>query len=231
MDAKLACFMVLICVTSPSSAAKQLVCNISYDDQLMDRMIMTQVKVETILSEVRKTEERIQSALDNFRQELNQQSEEYGSLRQEMTDFKESAIVPTVAFLAYNLNDASAEEGQILRFTTTKFDKGSGYDSLTGIYTTPVAGVYQFSVQLYIANGQWYFFHIKTEEKVILKTVFFDDAGSHYGSQTATGTAVLDANTRVWVESELSFSGNDFFLGHQHRAWNSFSGVLINTIN
>jgi hypothetical protein len=139
--------------------------------------------------------------------------------------------VPTVAFLAYNLNDASAEEGDRLRFTVKHFDVGSGYEPLTGMYTTPVSGVYQFTVQLYIANGQWCFFHIRSKDKIIMKTVFYDDAGSHYGTQTAVGTAILDANTKVWIETEKSSSGNDFFFPHQHRAWNSFSGVLINTIN
>ncbi|XP_053390928.1 A disintegrin and metalloproteinase with thrombospondin motifs adt-1-like [Mercenaria mercenaria] len=138
------------------------------------------------------------------------------------------ATVKNVAFQAHTLTNTAPLNGEKLVFSTTTLDKGSGYNNKSGIYITPVAGIYMFTLQLCITASRFIYFEIDTAEGPIHKGCFNDDASDFSGCQTATTIAELGAKEHVWIKSGSSTSGTDFW--KESKVWNSFSGVLISTV-
>ena len=71
-----------------SLADDTYVCNITYDDKVMEKMIGTQVKVEGMMKEFNEVESRVATKLDNFKQTLQEQEEKYDALRKEVAELR-----------------------------------------------------------------------------------------------------------------------------------------------
>ncbi|XP_053374028.1 collagen alpha-2(VIII) chain-like [Mercenaria mercenaria] len=199
-------------------------------------MIKTEIYVDKIKSETEIMQQRMSEKLDGIQEdwgktknELNDAKADNRKVVEEIKDKVESiSTVQAVAFLAHNIKNTAPSNGETLVFSMTHFDVGSGYNNETGIYTTPVAGIYLFTLQLCISSSRYVAFEIDTTNGPILKGCFNDEGGSYNGCKTATAVTELGIKEHVWIKNEQSTSGTDFWKGSY--TWNSFSGVLISAV-
>ncbi|XP_053390396.1 uncharacterized protein LOC123544428 [Mercenaria mercenaria] len=207
-----------------------------YEEKTLEKMIKTEIYVDKIKSETEHMQQKMSEKMDGIQEdwkktqlELKEANEDNEKAVEEIKNKVESlSTVQAVAFLAHNIKNKGPSDGETIVFSTTHFDVGSGYNNKNGTYTTPVAGIYMFTLQLCITGRRYIYFEIDTENGPILKGCFNDDSGSYDGCQTATTIAELGAKERVWIKSGSSSSGTDFWT--QSTVWNSFSGVLISTV-
>ncbi|XP_060596404.1 uncharacterized protein LOC132750436 [Ruditapes philippinarum] len=150
-------------------------------------MIRTEIKVETMVNEVKKTEDNVIRTLsditravsdftnmfadmkENITDEMLKRSDEIerreGSFkklfeetrtnltsdmeakREELTQLQGKLERPPIAFHAHHVEDLVLDTAdEIIIFTKSVINEGTGYDTSTGIFTAPVGGLYQFDV-------------------------------------------------------------------------------------
>ncbi|XP_053404079.1 collagen alpha-1(VIII) chain-like isoform X2 [Mercenaria mercenaria] len=199
-------------------------------------MIKTEIFVEKIKSDNENMQLQMSSRFDalqddweNVKNEINDAREENRKVIDKIKDKVDDQENVAVAFAAHNLEKISPKNGETLVFSRTSFDRGSSYNNKTGVYVTPVAGIYMFNLHLCLSDGHYVYYEIDTENEPIMMGLFSDDDGRYVSCQMATTTAILGAKERVWIKVVSSVSGLRFF--KDSRVWNSFSGVLLTTIN
>lgn len=111
-------------------------------------------------------------------------------------------------------------DGQPLVFSTISFNIGSGYDSNTGIFTTPVDGTYLFTARLCTNTKELINYAIVVDGSDVTRGVHY---GSTHDCASFNTAVVLRTGNQVWVT--CAFPGNQIF-GDDYR-WNIFSGVLL----
>ncbi|XP_053374252.1 uncharacterized protein LOC128546877 [Mercenaria mercenaria] len=207
-----------------------------YEEKTLEKMIKTEIYVDKIKSETENMQQKMSEKLDGIQEDWEKTERELKVAK----DDNEKAVeeikakidgllsVSAVGFQAHDIMKTAPRNGETLVFSTTTFDIGSGYNNKTGIYVTPVAGIYMFTLQLCMEQSRYFYFEIVSRVSPILKGCMYDDAGSTRGCQTATAVAVLGAKEHVWVKCVRSTSGAD--IKKESDVWNSLSGVLISTI-
>ncbi|XP_045202038.2 uncharacterized protein LOC123555495 [Mercenaria mercenaria] len=207
-----------------------------YEEKTLEKMIKTELYVEKIKSDTENMQLQISNRLDALqddwektKQEVNDAREDNRKVIDKIKDKIDGQENVAVAFLAHNLENTSPMSGETLVFSTTYFDRGSGYNNKTGVYVTPVAGIYMFNLQLCITDGHYVYYEIDTEKEPVMRGLFTDEDVLNHSCQMATAAAILDAKERVWIKVISSISGLHFW--KDSRVWNSFSGVLFATIN
>ncbi|XP_060576123.1 heavy metal-binding protein HIP-like [Ruditapes philippinarum] len=240
-------FLSFLAFLSPSRAdGGSETCQVSKEKQLLEEMIRTQVKVEAMLQEIRKTEEHVVSVLEYRKQDVqksledlkedqaNQKNEldklklENADLQQKIQSVQESTYrVPIVFFAARGMKSSYLTNGQTIIFPTTLNNLGSGYNNGTGVFTAPVSGLYQFSVRLCLLQDQYVYVAIVSENDVIMKTRLIDEGATHNACSSVSGLAILKRGGNVWVKSSSSSDGNNVWV-RPTSVWNTFSGALIN---
>ena len=131
------------------------------------------------------------------------------------------------AFSAYPATNYGAAGTSLVYHTATLYNIGSNYNTSNYRFTAPVAGVYQFSLNLNIYNcgtGDYYF-----------PALFKNGSGIHYGDRQY-GLGATDTNANVSAAIYLSVgdyvqpycvssAGAYNFSGAS--VWNSFTGVFL----
>ncbi len=138
--------------------------------------------------------------------------------------FPFSASADSVFFAAFNVETfpISSDE-EVIAWNTAVINPGGNYDTLTGAYTAPVHGFYQFSVQKESDNYRAIFKVFKEGVLVLYNNfVNFDD------EQPVTATSFileLQAGERVQIYNDGSTVIYGAISGTVYRSW--FSGYLL----
>ncbi|XP_060601248.1 complement C1q and tumor necrosis factor-related protein 9A-like isoform X3 [Ruditapes philippinarum] len=253
-------FVIVVGIYSYNfSEASEPVCSkFAYEEQLLEKMIRTEIKVETMVNEINKTEENVISTLGDIKQtvadltgnityEMLQKSDEIkrreGSFknlfdetsknltsdmeakREELTQLQEKLERPPIAFHAHYLTDFVLDtRDEIIIFTKSLINEGTGYDTSTGIFTAPVGGLYQFIVHTCTYYAKYAHIGLVWEDKVIAAGLNYD---KDYDTCSTVGAIVrVRSGEKIWVK--VTSSGSNRQLYQDSNTMNTFSGVLVN---
>ena len=133
----------------------------------------------------------------------------------------------SITFNARNAVDRSPETNQIIIFNSVIQNRGNAYDSVTGMFTTPVDGTYTFNVQVCTHSSKWAYFQLALDrmDNVIL-TVSSYNGDASYTTVSNSVSYYLTEGQRLWVKSYYN-SGSTHTLYDNGNCWNQFSGALI----
>lgn len=125
------------------------------------------------------------------------------------------------AFQAYCTGSTYITSGQVIPFNNTRFNTGSHFNTSTYRFTAPVAGVYCFQFQGYVASqNTWGNIQIRVSGSLYL----YAETQAPY-TQSLSPSIVVYLNAGDYVDSYWNTSaGKGFYLGSTE---SSFSGFLI----
>ena len=155
-----------------------------------------------------------------MRQELHTLN---SSLRQEIQAVKQLKKVAFSAVMDHVMSAVSI--GHVIRYNKVLLNEGRHYDSITGIFTAPTAGVYQFSFFLGHDGTDIEQARIQLMVEGQSKAGAVVD-GLHAYQDIQGGNVVivrLNANDRVWME--VFHDNNGHIYGDN--GFTTFSGSLL----
>ena len=130
--------------------------------------------------------------------------------------------VPSVSFKIRNVGNTSPRPHDVIQFTSVLHNEGVGYDNSTGIFTSPVNGVYLFTVHLCPYSHQESVYAITVEgEDVVRSARVGKDV---HACRTIDALVELSVSHRVWVT--CLDDGEEIYQTSNH--WNMFTGVIVN---
>ncbi|CAC5410289.1 C1QL [Mytilus coruscus] len=144
-----------------------------------------------------------------------------GKIGQETPDSK-STVIAFYAFMSKSITNPGI--GRRLIFDVVKTNQGSGYNSHTGVFTCPKAGIYVFVWVLRLYSA----YH--STELMINNSVY----GSTYlnninrdSSVSGTIVAHVSEGDSVYVRIHSSYKGSGLLISDKHGKL-AFSGWLLN---
>ncbi|XP_053403375.1 putative leucine-rich repeat-containing protein DDB_G0290503 isoform X2 [Mercenaria mercenaria] len=184
--------------------------------QLETRMVNVETRQETL-------QEKVDKISDHHTKTLKTTNGEIQQLETRMVNV-ETRQGKRTAFTVY---DASRQTSGILNFTKVKLNEGYVFDTTTGQFTSPYAGVYGFTASIIETGSGDNYIHCRIRKNgsdyvhVISRQGVIDDERVTDGRVAATGTATLRLAKKdsvdVWCHNRTGIN-----LG-----WSSFSGFLI----
>ncbi|XP_060577064.1 heavy metal-binding protein HIP-like [Ruditapes philippinarum] len=251
-------FVIVVGIYNCSEAREPVCSKFAYEEQLLEKMIRTEIKVETMVNEIKKTEENVISTLgdikravadftdmfadmkENITDEIERREESFKKLfeetrtnltsdmeakREELTQLQEKLERPPIVFHAHHVADKLLDKtDEIIIFTKSVINEGTGYDTSTGIFTAPVGGLYQFSVHTCAYIGKYALIGLVLEGKVIAADMNYDKY--YHTCNTVAAIVRVRSGEKVWVKSTAS--GSVHQLLQNADAMNTFSGLLLN---
>ncbi|XP_053387817.1 uncharacterized protein LOC123542069 [Mercenaria mercenaria] len=197
-----------------------------YEEQLLEKMIRVEAKVEKWDTELSKFEESVLSVLEHRKEEMQRQlkrfSQEYNKLKQDIST-SERPDTPIIAFNAYTTEGGDYIKDKVIVFPHVLLNEGSGYNPDTGYFTVPAtgAGLYHFTTHVCQFGGQFMAFSIIQGDQIIALSTVYEDRDNSCNS--ASAPAKLEIGERVNVQSTYNASR---LFSNTHR-WPSFMGYFI----
>ena len=112
-------------------------------------------------------------------------------------------------------------------FTSTSFDKGSGYDNTTGIYTAPASGLFMFTCQLCVEANK--FVNIVLAQGKTRVNNMYTDGGKIAGAcRKMVDVLMLAKGDEVRIAVYGKEDGRVFW--ESGRSTNIFTGILISVL-
>lgn len=130
--------------------------------------------------------------------------------------------IPNIAFSSRTLRERSLEKGQIYIFTDTVYNFGEGYDNTTGVFTTPVDGMYLFTTSMCAEDSNANAYAIVTKNVDVARSVMHGGKGRPCNSLSA----VLSLNISDTVFVRSTWSGTHAHEDTSNR-WSTFYGLLV----
>lgn len=243
----LSCNTVLIlwCILTRIAYASEPQCSpFHYQEQMLEKMIKLEMLVQKMKVDMDVTQQSVLEVTQRLNDDVSMLKSEWDEAKslirnntakvkrnpdeqniqnvQIMKENKDSTKIPTVAFQAYDLTNASPSNGETLIFKTTLLNEEQGYDNATGKFTAPLTGAYLFTAQFCIAGGGGSTHYAFVVDNVFMKRGYFRQYDS-FSCFTADVITVLKTGARVWVTVPLITT--TFYQNVNY--WNSFSGVLV----
>ena len=132
--------------------------------------------------------------------------------------------MPLVAFNAYDPVDVSPDTHEILIWRNTLLNEGNGYDTVLGLFTAPVSGLYYFVVHTCVPTNIALRYAIVLDQVIIARTYQYEDSSYHCSSiNTVT---MVRAGQRVWVKCTGGSTSTQIFENASYGK-SSFIGVLL----
>ena len=132
--------------------------------------------------------------------------------------------IPSIFFSAHTVIGNTPVEDQVMVFKTNLYNRGEGYDNSTGVFTAPVTGVYQFTVQLCTSQYGQITTVIFMNDKEIVNNII---DGSDFCVCSSVDTSVeMEKGLRASVVAKHVIGTN--IINNRKVHSNKFSGILIN---
>jgi hypothetical protein len=130
-----------------------------------------------------------------------------------------SVTTPKVAFNAYSSTGGNYGADETIIFPVVLLNEGGGYNESTGIFTAPVAGMYQFSLQICNARSYYMTAAIVHENTRIASTTTKDVSSI---CTSTTVPAKIETGDQVYVMSTYATN----VMASNINRWPSFTGLL-----
>ncbi|XP_060606447.1 uncharacterized protein LOC132758768 [Ruditapes philippinarum] len=236
-------FLTVLCYSTASEPDIEPVCSkFKYDKQMLEKMVRMEAKMNQWDKEKENFEENMLSIMEHRKQEMkrefvkqNQQIgqmlDDYKKIREELKD-KTAQLekfagnftkTPTIAFNAYLMPGRVYGDGETVVFSEILLNEGYGYDKSTGIFTAPLAGLYEFSVHVCNVDAKFMTVAIVYMDTEVAATTEYESNSSSCSSVLAPVKMAIGG--RVYVKS--TYHKNAMFSDSRHRR-PSFTGVLLN---
>ncbi|XP_045204159.2 uncharacterized protein LOC123557038 [Mercenaria mercenaria] len=209
-----------------------------YEEQLLEKMIRTEVKVEEIEKRILETNQHVIDVLEDLKTESVDIKNEYDELQKryskemeerisEISKLKDTLLTETIAFQARGPADKSLDTGQTIVFAETMFNTGGAYDNMTGMFTVPVSGTYLFTIHLCIKNKMDMYYGIMVDNSVQTSGRFYDNDA--YMCYSADAISVLGGGEKVYIKCLSTSSGDILYESSSstYNNWSTFSGMLV----
>ncbi|XP_045184238.2 cerebellin-3-like [Mercenaria mercenaria] len=194
-------------------------------------MLQVEAKMEQWDKELKQFEETILSVLEyrgqEMRKSINKQNkkleiftEEYNTVQAALENLT-AEVTPIIAFNAYLNTSGSYPVGQIVVFPHVILNEGDGYNSTTGYFTAPVAGLYHFTAHVCNLHDQYMVFSIVKGNTTIALSAVYENSSVTCGSVSAP--TPMEVGEKVCVQSPYA----DSSLFTNLYRWPSFMGVLV----
>ncbi|XP_053408382.1 complement C1q and tumor necrosis factor-related protein 9A-like [Mercenaria mercenaria] len=228
-------FLFQIYVFNVSFAKEPMCSKFAYEEQLLEKMIRTEIRVETIDIEIKKTQETVLNTLNDIKKTVADMTDRFEDLRNNITEVMEQKIRdieeieekmtrPSVAFFAHHVSDVSLHvTDKIIIFDSITTNEGSGYDTSTGVFTAPVGGMFQFTVNFCTYKQKDSPIALVLAGKQIARSSNYDKDSHTCGSFSAT--ARVKSGEKVWVK--CVYGSSSYSLWQDSWKMNSFSGFLL----
>jgi hypothetical protein len=130
-----------------------------------------------------------------------------------------------VVFKAKGVTNRSPAIGETVRFGSTLINEGNAYNTVTGIFTAPVGGIYSFSTQICAVTNHEISLEIIVDGVPHAKLFVYDK--DSYPCDSTDTVAVLHKQSKVWVKFTFGSTANVTSIFEHSYRMNSFSGYLV----
>ena len=132
---------------------------------------------------------------------------------------------PVVAFNVYGISKGYG--GTVMPFKNILWNEGGGYSTVTGKFTAPVTGIYQFNAHICLEKGHVSEYFIRAGNNYIIT--------GEYRAPNAAGDGKCTSFSAVGLlqKSETAYVGGVYssrVFEYGSDVVNSFSGVLIRAV-
>jgi hypothetical protein len=135
--------------------------------------------------------------------------------------FADKSLLPIVGFNARLSLTKTVNTGNKVVYDTVITNQGEGYDSVTGLFTAPLTGLYFFTAHACNQGNLDVKYAIYQEGTLTTKSIQYDNGC--YSCSSVSTIAMVNKAERVWVQSlDTSVYYSDSF------RWNTFAGSLLN---
>lgn len=227
-----------------------------YEEQTLEKMIRLEILVETTKKDIVSTEMKVLKALDDLHTSQNKLMVDVEKKIAEIDPLKEniyeeldrikhetkenilnssaefeklrgSMVVPFFAFTAEQVEDNSLADGKTIAFTENILNIGDVYDNKTGIFLSPVNGIYHFTAIICMSAGKVSYVGISVGGRVMSQILAGDN--SYYQCNSLDTVAAVDKGGQVFVKCIGSCSGDTLWESRGY-VTNSFSGMLLHVL-
>lgn len=173
-------------------------------DDVINHSALVTKRIEEVEKEVALTKQTVQTTLQ-LNQQLNQKK---------------------IAFKARHPAKDTNIKGIILIYSAVLINEGNGYDSNTGIFTAPTAGLYLFTAQMCVESGYYVKLQITVSGEAVGWLRLLNDSNEDKICVSGDGIALMSKGDKAYVECvDVSSSGDALYID---QFGNSFTGMLIN---
>ncbi|XP_061187002.1 complement C1q-like protein 4 [Saccostrea echinata] len=190
----------------------------------VDTLIKDVIDMKQIISSLQESQ-RDNSFLQTEVASLKNENEKLKEdIERNLTDTRITmeGLTKQVGFTAGIPSQSSFWTGDVLIFSNVITNIGGGYNSNTGIFTAPVAGMYQFFVNIcsYASKTTSYYIVLNG----ISKVTALSQSSNHAPYQTGTNMLLvrLEQGDKVWIKRR---SGSGYYSSSP--PFTTFSGFLI----
>ncbi|KAL4235113.1 hypothetical protein ACF0H5_006751 [Mactra antiquata] len=228
--------LILICLLYRIVVCEPQCSKFDYEEKTLEKMIRTEILIEQVVSDIKQLTQQTNDAVEtvekmktelregfqNMHSENALKLEEYKNTMQEWKDRLE--IKPDVLFLSKDPTTQSPRYNTPIIFGTTMYDMSQSYDNTTGIFTSPVDGMYAFTAQICLNTGNKHIHYtIVANGQYVANSLLHDNI--YHFCNTAQAFVVLLKGQTAFVMTRSSTSSP--LRKNSDYEWCTFSGILI----
>ena len=138
----------------------------------------------------------------------------------------ENVSISGRAVVAFRVEDPTEDKysgGSVMKFSNVLLNVGGSYDSTTGVFTAPVAGLYQFTAQLCVNKGQNIYYEITKNGNTLHRSRIYES-----GSAQCCNAEAVEV---LWKWDTVSVRATSGQTANIHKAktviFNTFTGFLL----
>ncbi|KAL4235110.1 hypothetical protein ACF0H5_006749 [Mactra antiquata] len=227
--------LILICLLYRLVVCEPQCSKFDYEEKTLEKMIRTEILVEQVVSDIKQLKQQTNDAVKTVEKMKTELREGYQNMHSEnalkleeyknttMQEWKDRLeIKPDVLFLSKDPTTQSPSNNKPIIFGTTMYDMSQSYDNTTGIFTSPVDGMYAFTAQLCLNGGNEYIHYtIVANGQHVANSLLH---GNNFCNTAQAFVVLLKGQTAFVMRRSSSMSP---LRKNSDYEWCTFSGILI----